>query len=208
MIYLNATRWDMSQFWHLLRNNGEIEQAWKFEFFAGPEWFALDDFFRFSLAYFIIDVLWLFIQPEAFKIPATIFVHHIIVLVYLYFVYTTPRYFWFMGATLFVEINTWIMIARRQVFLTRLSKLKPLYFVIEVLFYGTGAVRVIWFIYLLKYEIYVYGRDYHLYNTPYNIVFWGIINQVGLVVMSLHHSIIMAMNLLKTKPTDQKEKDA
>ena len=201
MIYLNLIRWDIPQFWQLLLNNGEVERAWLNDLLTGEDWFSFDNLFLFGLTYFIIDVLWILLQPEAFKIPISIMLHHGVVLLYLCFLYISPQYYWFMGACLFVELNTWIMIVRRLMFRFQLPQSISIHTFVEAIFYLTGMARVIWFVYLLRYEIYVYGRDAHMFESPYNIIFWGIVNQTGLVLMSLHYAGTMAMNLLKKQPT-------
>mmetsp|Transcript_10406 Transcript_10406/g.15451 ORF Transcript_10406/g.15451 Transcript_10406/m.15451 type:complete len:262 (-) Transcript_10406:157-942(-) len=112
IITLDALNWDYNTIWHecILRSNNEIthmKDAWTGEF--------QDQVFNAALCYFLLDTLWMLIAPKSVRSPGTILVHHLACMVYLYLVYVREEFFWFMGACLSVEVNTWFLIARRVV---------------------------------------------------------------------------------------------
>ena len=67
-----------------------------------------------TIAYFIADLIWVIQVPACVKSPAVIVQHHIATLLYLIIPYMHPdETGWLMGSCLIVEINTWLLIARR-----------------------------------------------------------------------------------------------
>lgn len=70
-------------------------------------------FFFVTLAYFIIDVVWVILVPKCVASPPIIIGHHFATLLYLLIPFLNPEYGWFMGACLSVEVNTWFLIGRR-----------------------------------------------------------------------------------------------
>lgn len=94
-------------------------------------------------AYFIIDLIWVYWVPHCVKSPGTIvkvgfdekcsicnqsfltpfLQHHLVVVAYLFGPIFFPKYRWFMGACLSVEINTWFLILRRVVYKRKITLL-------------------------------------------------------------------------------------
>lgn len=114
IIILDALNWEYDTIWHgciLDSNNNNqithIKNAWTGEY--------QDQIFNAALCYFLMDTMWVLVVPKCVRSPGTIVVHHMACLVYLYLVYIRPEFFWFMGACLTVEVNTWFLIARRVV---------------------------------------------------------------------------------------------
>jgi hypothetical protein len=113
----------------------KIQEAWV------GDWFSL--FFAVVVGYFVADLIWVILVPKCVKSPVSqylllvqspiassfrymkvlsfsipnfqgvIIQHHIATLLYLLFPYIYPKDAWLMGACLIVEINTWLLIARR-----------------------------------------------------------------------------------------------
>jgi len=75
------------------------------------EYFEL--FFFTTLAYFVIDAVWVMVAPQSVKSPMTIIQHHVAVILYLIIPYRCPPFRFLMGVCMSVELNTWFLIARR-----------------------------------------------------------------------------------------------
>lgn len=107
VLVLNAINWN----WEILADSTSLDdlstlhKAWSGEYF--------DYFFWTSAGYFLVDLLWVAINPICVKSPATILQHHVAVLLYICIPYWNPNVRWCMGACMTVEVNTWFLIARR-----------------------------------------------------------------------------------------------
>ncbi len=103
VVVLNIINWD----WDILiDSNKSLQQAWTGQYF--PLFFAT------TVGYFVADLIWVLQVPTCVKSPAVIMQHHLASLVYMLIPYMYPRESgWLMGACLIVEINTWLLIARR-----------------------------------------------------------------------------------------------
>jgi len=82
-----------------------IETTWTGDYFI--------EFWKFTMFYFVVDLLWVCIIPRCVRSPTTIIQHHLVTIVYIMLPLLYPEYQWCMGACLSVEINTWFLIARR-----------------------------------------------------------------------------------------------
>uniref|UniRef100_A0A7R9YC30 TLC domain-containing protein n=1 Tax=Pinguiococcus pyrenoidosus TaxID=172671 RepID=A0A7R9YC30_9STRA len=103
IVVLNAMNWR----WELLIDNqwtvpSDLWHGQSFELF----WWS-------TLAYFIVDLLWVVSVSGSVRSPSVIVVHHCITLVYLMVPRLHPSLGWCMGACMSVELNTWFLIARR-----------------------------------------------------------------------------------------------
>ena len=89
-------------------------------------------FWATTMAYFIADGLFVALVPFIVKSPRTIILHHLISggLILIPLLY--PAYHWCMSYDMLVEINTWLLIARRNVERPSL--------ILESLFYITWVV--------------------------------------------------------------------
>lgn len=150
-----------------------LENSWT------GEWF--DIFFYCTICYFIIDLLWILIVPQAVRSPSTIIQHHIATLLYILLPYYYIDCRWCMGCCMIVEVNTWFLIARRVfnkqgfppwTIVNLKSFLSIRIKVISILFYITWIfIRVILYPLLLIpfYNIYI---QYSIrYTTYYNLLF-------------------------------------
>jgi hypothetical protein len=66
-----------------------------------------------TLAYFIVDLVWVAVVPRAVKSPSTIIQHHIATILYLAIPFYVQSFRFLMGVCMSVEMNTWFLIARR-----------------------------------------------------------------------------------------------
>lgn len=104
VVVLNVINWNWDV---LLDRDGRktMQQAWT------GEWFPL--FFAVTVGYFVADLIWVATVPRCVKSPGVIVQHHVATLLYLTIPYRFPEEGWLMGACLSVEVNTWLLIARR-----------------------------------------------------------------------------------------------
>ena len=111
VVILNGINWNWDILLYELKLVGgkkSIQDAW----LNHSEYFPL--FFAITIAYFVADLLWVILIPNCVKSPNVIIQHHIATLLYLIIPYKYPtETSWLMGACLSVEINTWLLIARR-----------------------------------------------------------------------------------------------
>ena len=109
VVVLNVLNWN----WDILldwsggkNSNKTLQDSWT------GEWFP--SFYAITVGYFLADLLWVLSIPQCVKSPGVIIQHHIATLLYLIIPYKYPAETgWIMGACLCVEINTWLLIARR-----------------------------------------------------------------------------------------------
>merc|ERR1712110_497458 len=90
----------------------------------------------YSVAYIVIDLLWVATVPTCVKSPPTILVHHCLTLLYLGIPAFNPDTRYMMAVDLMFELNTWILIMRRQP-VARQGFFKP---IISVSFYISWVV--------------------------------------------------------------------
>jgi len=111
VVILNGINWNWDILLYELKFAGgkkTIQDAW----LNHSDYFPL--FFAITIAYFVADLLWVILIPNCVKSPNVIIQHHIATLIYLIIPYKYPSETgWLMGACLSVEINTWLLIARR-----------------------------------------------------------------------------------------------
>jgi hypothetical protein len=104
VVVLNVLNWN----WDILldpHSKQTMQQAWT------GDWFP--SFFAITIGYFVADLIWVWLVPSCVKSPGVILQHHIATLLYLTIPYIHPEVGWLMGACLSVEVNTWLLIARR-----------------------------------------------------------------------------------------------
>ena len=104
VVVLNVINWN----WDILldtSSNKTLQQAWI------GEWFVA--FYAITIGYFVADLIWVILVPHCVKSPGVIIQHHVATLLYLIIPYRFPEEGWLMGACLCVEVNTWLLIARR-----------------------------------------------------------------------------------------------
>lgn len=103
VVALNVINWNWEMI--LSKKLQSLSDAWTGDFFQ--------TFFTVTLLYFVVDLLWVIIVPSCVKSPWTIIQHHTATILYIMIPYYLPEVRWGMGACMIVEVNTWLLIARR-----------------------------------------------------------------------------------------------
>ena len=97
--------WDMLLHQESLLQMKSLADAWTGDYFY--------TMFYVTAAYFVTDLLWMLVAPHCVRSPMVIVQHHIATLLYILIPYQIPSVHWVMGACMCVEVNTWLLIARR-----------------------------------------------------------------------------------------------
>jgi len=107
IVALNVLNWNWDELYYQPHSKDGIPfiDCWTGDYF--------NVFFYTTVAYFIIDLLFVTFIPKAVKSPATIIQHHIASLIYLAIPYKVETFRFLFGVCMSVEINTWFLIARR-----------------------------------------------------------------------------------------------
>lgn len=106
VIFLNASNWSCLSARCILVEKGlAFEELWHGEAFW-PFWIV-------TMAYFVVDLIFMIVLPQCVKSPSVIIKHHVATIGYLFVPFCKPGKGWLMGACMSVEINTWFLIARR-----------------------------------------------------------------------------------------------
>jgi len=107
IVVLNSLNWNWDTLFETVffNSNKRFQDAWE------GDWFEY--FFWTTLAYFAVDLIWVWWIPTCVKSPGTIIKHHVATLLYIIIPYQDASLQWCMGACMSVEINTWFLIARR-----------------------------------------------------------------------------------------------
>ncbi|KAJ8602567.1 hypothetical protein CTAYLR_008760 [Chrysophaeum taylorii] len=66
-----------------------------------------------TCGYFVADVAFVVLWPSCVKSPRVIVRHHVCTLAYICLPLFMPECRWLMGSCMIVEVNTWLLIARR-----------------------------------------------------------------------------------------------
>ena len=64
--------------------------------------------------YFVVDSAWIIMYPESVASPRSIIIHHIVCVLGWHLVLAWPRWEVYVTSGLEVELNTWLLIAKRQ----------------------------------------------------------------------------------------------
>lgn len=102
---LNGMNWSWPKTLGVVTGSVAVPDFWNGNYF--------EMFFWTTFSYFVVDVLWVIIMPICVKSPGVIMQHHVSTLLYLMIPRFYPEYGWLMGACMCVEVNTWLIIARR-----------------------------------------------------------------------------------------------
>lgn len=139
-----------------------LQQCWT------GEWFPL--FYAITIGYFLADLIWVLSVPRCVKSPGVIVQHHLATLLYLIIPYRFPEDGWLMGACLSVELNTWLLIARRvfnkQGFVN-FSFLSIRIKIISILFYITWVSIRCFFYPLIMKVLWNIWYNQFTFNTHY-----------------------------------------
>ena len=101
--------------------------------------------------YFAGDILWILVWPSCVRSPRTIMIHHLLVSLLCLVLFYTPEAWWVLRPSVLIELNTFMLIARRRAHKHGL----PLWLrkIISFLFYTSWVAirnilfpRVVWLI--------------------------------------------------------------
>lgn len=186
VVATNIMNWDWDMLLHKYDQMDQLSDAWTGEYFH--------TMFYVCSGYFIADLTWMVVAPHCVRSPMVIVQHHIATLLYLMIPYQVHSVRWLMGACMSVEVNTWLLIARRvfnkQGFppwtIIDLSFLSIRIKLISIFFYITWiSIRCILYPYLLIPIWYLYKERAVEFDSNWNLL---------LVCFPLH-SVFCALNL-------------
>lgn len=177
-------------------SNKTLEDAWV------GEWNNV--FYRFTMFYFMTDLLWLLAVPHCVKSPVTIIVHHVVCIAYCTLPLLIPRTYYIMGLNMSVEANTWFLIARRvfnkQGFPPWTIRLPALFSIriklISIFFYFTWIlIRLVIFPLVVFKFIHLYGLYSNMEgaDTTVTAVLLAIVFQIALCFLNLKWTKDLAM---------------
>eukprot|EP00970_Alexandrium_tamarense_P004945 scaffold808_cov196-Alexandrium_tamarense.AAC.82 len=185
VVVLNIMNWN----WDILLDMDSkktMQQAWTGDYFSL--------FFAVVVGYFVADLIWVKVVPTCVKSPGVIVQHHVATLIYLIIPFRFPDTCWLMGVCLSVEVNTWLLIARRvfnkQGFGPWVIGLPPFFSIrikmISILFYVTWiSIRCILYPIIMK----VLWQNWMECYTKYGSIFYS----RWFVSMALH-SVFCLLN--------------
>jgi hypothetical protein len=145
-------------------------------------------FFTSAMVYFLLDIIYVGVYPQSVKSPVIILAHHIITALYMLIPFNYPQYHWCMAYCMLVEINTWLLIARR-VFGGKVT---------EAFFYVSWIVlRNIWYPYL----IWAFYKEWVLETkrsgTMWNPILITPVMQSFLTGLNYHWTLQLVSKLLR-----------
>jgi TLC domain len=103
----------------------------------------------------VLDTAWIAVQPSCVPSgPTALLVHHVATFIFVLIplLAPEPRFVWYGALTLFVEVNTLCLVARR-----RLPRESLLHLVVNAVFYSTWFTLRLFFFPVL---VYVYVQEY------------------------------------------------
>lgn len=170
--------WDFNKLVYCLVNNIHIQNAWNGVLHSNSSATELPLFFAYSWIYIVIDFLIIFIYPECVKSPRLILFHHSLFIINVILCLLQPWTYWYMGANILVEINTWFIIARRCMHKSGISKNSFLTYVLV-----SGSYYLSWIIFRLIMFPYLFYLNYLAWvelkqekGSVFNLTLWGLIN--------------------------------
>jgi len=194
MNILNAMNWS----WPLF-GTVSPQEMWRGNYFWA--------FYMFSCAYFVADALWVFIIPNCVRSPGVILQHHVAALLYLSVPGFYPEYGWLAGVNLSVEVNTWLIIARRVFNKNGLvvwdvgghCEIK----IISILFYITWfLIRVILYPILLIYVIQAYIARCKEVGSIFNAMTLSPLLQTVFCMLNIQWTCDLFKSKMKAKKGD------
>jgi hypothetical protein len=157
--------------------------------------------------YLTIDTVWIYLQPSCVLSGApALIIHHFASLGFCYIPYRQPRYAWHLAINLAVEINTFSLVARRNVPLRSAE-----YTILNTLFYTSWV-----FFRLLVFPALVlfYYAEYVEYThrpeggngNPWNMVLWAPVLQGLLTLMGYKWTYDMLRKMMNKSEKIQSKK--
>mmetsp|Transcript_7166 Transcript_7166/g.15659 ORF Transcript_7166/g.15659 Transcript_7166/m.15659 type:complete len:227 (+) Transcript_7166:71-751(+) len=155
---------------------------------------AFNWFWVATMVYFLLDMTFVGIYPASVKSPVVIIVHHIISALYILIPYHYPQYQWCMAYCMLVEVNTWLLIAKR-------TFRSPL---LDVLFYVTWVgLRNIFYPYLIYAFYKEWQRETRLCGTPWNPILITPLFQLCLTGLNYHWTLALLLKRAKGQKMKQ-----
>ncbi|KAL6757015.1 hypothetical protein V8C86DRAFT_2634404 [Haematococcus lacustris] len=132
-----------------------------------------------SLAYFLVDMVYVGLFPRCIKSPMVILGHHLISVALVLIPHQYPQYAWCLAYCMLVEVNTWLLIAKRTI--------KYGAQLMEVLFYVTWVLtRNVWYPWL----VWVFYQEWRAASaaagTPWNPILITPLFQACLTALNFH----------------------
>lgn len=145
-------------------------------------------FWTSAMVYFLLDTIFVGVYPQSVKSPVVILAHHLCTALYMLIPYTYPHYQWCMAYCMLVEINTWLLIARRTLG-GRLT---------EALFYASWvALRNV----LYPYLIWAFYKEWRLESaacgSPWNWILATPICQAFLTGLNYHWTLQLLIKVAR-----------
>jgi len=167
---------------------------------------AFQEFWWTTLAYFILDMIWVVVLPHCVKSPGVILKHHLATVGYIFIPYLRPEHGWLMGACMIVEVNTWFLIARRalnkrgdRMFTSGVSLWKSARtLAISSCFYITWfVIRLVIYPYLLVVIMREWMKESEKVGTPLNIIAVTPLMQLVFIFLNIKWTVDLFRSKLK-----------
>lgn len=153
-------------------------------YLATGEGFAV--FWTTTMLYFLFDTVFVGIYPQSVKSPVVILCHHICTSLYMLIPYNYPQYHWCMAYCMLVEVNTWLLIARRCIGTK----------IIEAAFYVSWiGLRNIFYPYLIWAFFKEWQNETAACGTPWNPILITPLMQTFLTGLNYHWTLQLVCKL-------------
>ncbi|KIZ05828.1 hypothetical protein MNEG_2136 [Monoraphidium neglectum] len=144
------------------------------------------------MLYFLFDTIFVGLYPSSVKSPVVILGHHLCTSLYMLIPHFYPAYHWCMSYCMLVEINTWLLIARRRIGGAAIT----------FAFYATWVgLRNIWYPYLIWAFAVEFEHESKLAGTYLNPTIIAMICQVALTILNYYWTFQLVHKLVRTQAT-------
>mmetsp|Transcript_93246 Transcript_93246/g.241002 ORF Transcript_93246/g.241002 Transcript_93246/m.241002 type:complete len:368 (-) Transcript_93246:50-1153(-) len=159
-----------------------------------------------TLAYFIVDIVFVLLLPHCVRSPKVIMQHHFATIGYIMVPKLRPQYGWLMGACMVVEVNTWFLIARRsfnkkgdKMFMNGVCLSKSLrLLVVSSCFYVTWfVIRLGFYPYLMLVIIKEWWQYSEQVGTPINLIMITPIMQLIFIFLNIKWTVDLIRSKVK-----------
>jgi len=177
-----------------------VTKIWHGEFFLAFWWT--------TLAYLIVDILFVLLLPQCVRSPKVIVQHHVATIGYIFIPLFRPQYGWLMGACMIVEVNTWFLIARRSFnkrgdkpFTTGVPVIKSFrMLIVSSCFYVTWfVIRLGFYPYLLVVIVQEWLFETKRVGTPLNLIAITPVFQCIFIFLNIKWTIDLLRSKLKSQ---------
>lgn len=145
-------------------------------------------FWTTTMLYFLFDTVFVGIYPQSVKSPVVILSHHLCTALYMLIPYNYPQYHWCMAYCMLVEVNTWLLIARRCIGGRA----------IELAFYATWVgLRNVFYPYLIWAFAVEWQNETKACGSPWNPILITPLLQAFLTGLNYHWTLQLVVKLLR-----------